>query len=212
MIVGLIADGNRRWAKKNSLPASDGHRTGFKKISDIILPSCRENSECTGLVIYGFSTENWKRDPFEIKNLMQIYSEMCDRWEKEFKGENVRLRWCGRRDRLPSFLTKKLRTIEEKTKNNTEFTVYICLDYGSHDEIQRAVEKGGVNFEKFLEVPPLDIIIRSGGEQRLSNFCLHQAAYAELYFEKKFLPEFEKQDIEGILKNFLEREKRKGGD
>lgn len=211
MIVGLIADGNRRWAKNKELKSADGHRMGFEKISEVVLPICRENTECTGLAIYGFSTENWKRDPFEIKNLMQIYFEMCDRWEEEFSDQDVRLKWCGRRDRLPSFLTKKLINIEEKTADRNGFTVYICLDYGSHDEIQRAIEQGGKDFENFLEIPALDLIIRTGGEQRLSNFCLYQAAYAELYFEKKFLPDITSTDIEKIFSSFFERNRRKGG-
>lgn len=225
MNLGIIADGNRRWAKRENLPAHAGHQKGFDVITTEVLEACLENTNCTALTVYGFSTENWKRSPLEIANLMKIYSQMCDTWEKLFKKNPVQLKWCGRRDRINFILKNKLEKIEKQTENIPEisgkpvFTLYLCLDYGGQDEILRAVElaqkhseiSGKLeNFEKYLEVPPLDLIIRTGGEQRLSNFCIWQAAYAEFFFLQKFLPELKKNDIQKILEDFSERDRRKG--
>ena len=219
MNIGIIADGNRRWAKRENLPTNEGHQKGFDVITHEVLEACLGNDECTALTVYGFSTENWKRDPLEVANLMKIYSEMCDTWEKLFQKNPVRLQWCGRRDRLNFLLRNKLEKIEEQTVHVTGFTLYLCLDYGGQDEIIRAIEKmnkigdaeiSPENFQKFLEVPPLDIMIRTGGEQRLSNFCLWQSAYAEFFFLEKFLPELKKNDVEKILENYVQRDRRKG--
>ena len=176
MNLGIIADGNRRWAKRENLPADQGHQKGFDVITSEVLEACLENPDCTALTVYGFSTENWKRSPLEIANLMRIYSEMCDRWEILFKKNPVKLKWCGRRDRINFLLKKKLEKIEKQTANIPEisgkpvFTLYLCLDYGGQDEIIRAVEKmknsensenTSQQLEDFLEVPPLDIVVRT---------------------------------------------------
>ncbi len=216
MNIGIIADGNRRWAEKNNLPAHEGHMKGFTAIADEVIPACFDDDECTAVTIYGFSTENWKRSPFEIKKLMEIYSVMCDKFQSLFIDKKVKLVWAGRRDRLPKILVKKLEHLEEQTKNNNFFTVYLCLDYGSHDELRRAVKKAGENnepekFENYLEVPTLDIIIRTGGEQRLSNFCMWQAAYSEFFFIPQFLPELTNSDVKKIIEQFSKRDRRKGG-
>ncbi len=207
--LGLIADGNRRWARAQKKPVSAGHAAGFEVIRKIIVPVLYDHPDWDTFVVYAFSTENWGRSPSEVKNLMKLFSHL-DEWGKELAAKDVQFVHAGRKDRLPSPLLKKITNLESATKNNTAFRVIVCLDYGSHDEMVRAVESGGVDFVSHLAVPPLDLIVRTGGEQRLSNFCLHQAAYAELCFTKTFLPDLDKTELDGILENFAKRDKRKG--
>ena len=210
LAFGLIADGNRRWARENDLAVSAGHAQGFGVVKEVVLPALFDHPDWDTLAVYGFSTENWKRSPKEVADLMALYLKMATEWPKEIKAKNMRFVHAGRKDRLPGPLLKRLAALQEETKNNTDFTVVLCLDYGSQDEIYRAVEAGGADFVKHLEVPPLDLILRTGGENRLSNFCLHQAAYAELNFHAKKLPELESSDMAAILENFAERQRRKG--
>jgi undecaprenyl diphosphate synthase len=162
------------------------------------------------LSVYAFSTENWKRSPKEVADLMKLYSQMAEEWPEEIRRKKIKFIHAGRKDRLPSVLLKKLAALQEETTSNKKFTLILCLDYGSQDEIERAVAAGGTNFKKYLEVPPLDLILRSGGEQRLSNFCLWQAAYAEFNFHPKKLPELTALDMASTLSEFTERQRRKG--
>lgn len=208
---GLIADGNRRWAKKNNLQVKDGHFQGFKSVKDVIFEYLyNKNDKFDTLVVYTFSTENWNRSPLEIKSLMDLFEEVCDTWGKELIEKQTRFIQAGRKDRIPKSLTKKIIDLEEKTKVFKKFTVILCLDYGSHDEIKRAVKKGGENFEKYLEVPNLDLIVRTSGEKRLSNFCLWQAAYSEFIFYNKFLPDMTNDDMDIIVAEYNNRNVRKG--
>ena len=217
MLIGFIADGNRRWAKAKGLSAKEGHSAGFRAISDEVLPACFDHPNCKGLAIYDFSTENWKRSPFEVRNLFALYEEMVEEWRKKFTEKCITLKWAGRRDQIPSSLRKKIEAVESETAVfEKNFTVYLCLDYGAKDEIVRILKKqekttlSEKSFETMLEVPPLDLIVRSGGEQRLSNFCLWQAAYAEFFFEETFLPDFTREKMEEIFERFEERERRRG--
>lgn len=217
MIVGFIADGNRRWAKARDLFAKDGHQAGFRAITDEILPACFDHPKCKGLAVYAFSTENWKRSPLEIRDLFHLYETMVQEWRGNFLEKHIALKWAGRRNRVPSSLKKKVEALEAETAAFTKnFTVYLCLDYGGKDEIARILSEqqktklSEKSLERVLEVPSLDLIIRSGGEQRLSNFCLWQAAYAEFFFEEAFLPDFTKKKMEEIFERFFERERRSG--
>ena len=210
LAFGLIADGNRRWAKAQGLATKQGHKQGFGVVKDIVLPALYDHSEWGALAVYAFSTENWKRSPKEVADLMTLYLAMADEWPKEIREKEIRFIHAGRKDRLPKKLIGKLKALEAETAHFTNFTLVLCLDYGSHDEMARAVSAGGENFEAHLEVPPLDLIVRTGGENRLSNFCLHQAAYAELNFHAKKLPEITKTDLQQILTDFAERDRRKG--
>lgn len=211
MIVGVIADGNRRWAKSEKLTAQQGHQKGFDALTHEVLPACYDEKTCTGLVIYAFSTENWKRDPFEIHNLMNLYAAMCDTWEETCLEKKIAVRWCGRRDRVPRFLKTKIEILESKTQHFNTFSLYLCLDYGGQDEIERAVKKKGENFLEALEVPEIDLVIRTGGEQRISNFCIWQVAYSEFFFPDYFLPEIKEKDVKDIFSQFLKKDRRKGG-
>jgi undecaprenyl diphosphate synthase len=160
--------------------------------------------------VYGFSTENWKRSPAEVADLMKLYIQMAEEWPKEIREKRIKFTRAGRTDRLPKNLVAKLNALETETQDHKDFHLVLCLDYGSQDEIKRAVAAGGDEFVNHLEVPSLDLILRSGGEQRLSNFCLWQAAYAEFNFHVKKLPELTAKDIEIVLADFSERQRRKG--
>ncbi len=208
MNFGLISDGNRRWAQKNGFDTQIGHQKGFRAIKDVIFPVLYDHSDFDAFTVYAFSTENWKRSPREVKYLMELYSQIIDEWLPELTEKKVRVIHAGRKDRIPSFLRKKIEEAEELTAKNKNFTTYFCLDYGGRDEILRAAEEG--NIAKNLEVPDLDIVLRTGGERRISNFCIWQAAYAEFFFLEKFLPEIEKRDVEVVLNEFLGRERRRG--
>ena len=209
--LGLIADGNRRWAKEKNLPTKEGHYQGFKAVKDVVFEYLyNHNDKFDTLVVYTFSTENWNRSPLEVKNLMNLFEEVCDTWGHELIEKETRFIQAGRKDRIPKTLKKKILNLEEKTKKFKKFTVILCMDYGSQDEIKRAIKKGGNNFEKYLEVPPLDLIVRTSGEQRLSNFCLWQAAYSEFIFYDKYLPALTEKDMEKIVKEFDGRNVRKG--
>ena len=207
---GLIADGNRRWAKSKSLSTIEGHTQGFQTVKDIVFEYLYNNDKFDTLVVYTFSTENWNRSPLEVKNLMDLFENVCDSWKEDMIKKQVKVIHAGRKDHIPKSLTKKIIDLENETKNFKRFTLILCLDYGSHDEIRRAVKKGGNNFEKYLEVPPLDLIVRTSGEQRLSNFCLWQVAYSEFIFYKKLLPELDKTDMDKIMEEFKNRNVRKG--
>jgi len=209
--IGLIADGNRRWAKEKGLKINEGHNQGFLAVKDVFFEYLYNNkNKFDTLVVYSFSTENWNRSPLEVKNLMDLFEEVCDTWGPDMIKKEVRVIHAGRKDRIPNSLAKKIANLEEKTKNFKKFNLILCIDYGSHDEIRRAVKKGGNNFEKYLEVPPLDLIVRTSGEQRLSNFCLWQAAYSEFIFYDKFLPDLTEKDMEKIMIEYENRNVRKG--
>ncbi len=216
MNFGIIADGNRRWAKKNNKPITKGHMQGFLTLKDVILPVIRDDGQFDSVTIYGFSTENWKRNPLEILGLMKVFDEIFTNWAPELLKNKTRIIHVGRKDRLPKKLLKKIKSLENSSAEFEKFTIYLCLDYGGQDEIVRTIKNISIKdiSEKLitekLEVPPLDIVFRSGGENRLSNFCLWQSAYAEFFFVKKKLPEIKKKDISKILDQFRERNRRKG--
>jgi undecaprenyl diphosphate synthase len=216
MNFGIIADGNRRWAKTNNLPVKDGHQAGFLAIKNEILPILKSSKDFDGLVVYGFSTENWKRSPLEINNLMKLFIQIMTDWEAELIADKIRIIHAGRRDRLPAKLLDRIDNLSAKTQDFREFTIYFCLDYSSQDELVRTFQNldnkkiSRENFTKRLEVPTLDLILRTGGDFRLSNFCLWQSAYAELFFHSKLLPDIKKSDIEQILKDFNQRQRRLG--
>jgi len=219
MNFGLIADGNRRWAKSQNLSTKEGHYQGFLTIKDVVLPTLQKSS-FTSCTIYCFSTENWKRSPLEVKNLMDLFSDMMDTWLPQCVEDKIKVVHAGRKDRLPKKLLNKIQHIEEETKSFTKFTLYLCLDYGSHDEMIRIVNqyysKGQTkklspqSLQNLLEVPMLDLIVRTGGEQRLSNFCLWQASYAEFHFTPTYLPALTKPELEKIIHEFTNRDRRKG--
>ncbi len=218
--VAIISDGNRRWAKSRMLPAAMGHKQGVDTYEKLI-----EKAKEMGIKVltgWAFSTENWKRSKEEIDDLFGLVRQFAEKFKKKCLEEEIRFVHIGRKDRLPDYLLTLIAEMEELTKNFTGFTFVAAMDYGGHDELARAtrkvVEQGlelnEENIEKNLDtagLPPVDLIIRTGGEQRLSGYLSWQSAYAELFFTPKYLPEFSTEDFEKAVLDFAGRERRFGG-
>ncbi len=219
--VALIPDGNRRWAKKKGLPTFEGHRRGFQQVKKLS-KKVRELG-ITVFTVWAFSTENWNRAKEEVNYLMKIYEQWIDENLKEAIKDNVRIIHIGRKDRIPELLRGKLQNAEDKTQKLRKHYFVIALDYGGHDEILRAVEKGKKieskiseeQFETLLDTrdipyPNPDLIIRTSGEQRSSGFMPWQSAYAEYLFVKKHLPDFTPEDFKKCIDEYLRRKRRFG--
>ena len=220
--IVLIPDGNRRWAKENGVPDKEGHRRGF----DVVLDVARA-ADSWGIkyfTVWAFSTENWDRSKLEIGNLMRLFKIVLEKHLKEFIQRKVRVVHLGRKDRLPKFLRLTLEKVIKLTEKNDRFTLNIALDYGGRDEIVRAVRKivadgkdpdkiSESEFKKYLDTngePEPDLIIRTSGEQRLSGMMPFQAAYAEYYFEKCHLPDFNSEKLKEAILDFSNRQRRFG--
>ena len=222
--VAIITDGNRRWAKERGMPTLLGHREGAKRIEELARHS-RDLGIAT-LTVWALSTENWlKRSKEEVSYLMEIIAEMVDKILVEAKKSNIRFVQLGRKDRLPKNLIDKVIHAEEETKGNTGSTFNIGLDYGGRDELLRAVNKarelevdGPITAETFASLLDTgdqtysdpDIIIRTGGEQRLSGYLPWQGDYAELFFEKTYLPDFTTEKFDDVLARFATRKRNFG--
>lgn len=219
--IAIIMDGNRRWAKGHNLPVVAGHRAGAETLRKII-EACMKY-EIKYLTVYAFSTENWKRSPQEVADLMNLMREYLDKLERDNKDRNSRIKIIGDVTRLESDLQEKIKKLEESTKSNTGLTINVALNYGGRDEIVQAIKKlsdadiqslSSENFSKFLytsESPDPDLIIRTAGEQRLSNFLLWQAAYSEFYYTNVLWPDFSSEELEKALDAFSQRTRKFGG-
>jgi len=218
--VGIIMDGNRRWAKKNNLPTLEGHRKGFsilQSIGDYALDKGIKN-----LTVYAFSTENWSRDKDEVAFIFAFLSKMLKNEIKKFHKRGVRFNWLGTTEKMNSKIVKQLRDAEELTKNNTNGSFNLCVNYGGHTEIVESVNKiiklgEKVTIETITSalygadnVPPLDLVIRTSGEQRISNFMLWRIAYSELYFTELFWPDFKIADLDDAIDFYNSRQRRYG--
>ena len=213
--IAIIMDGNGRWAKKRLLPRVAGHRAGADAL-DRVMHYCRE-AGVEFLTVYAFSTENWKRSADEVSALMSLLATYIKTKEKELVENRIRFRVIGRRTDLSESLQKAIAALEEKTAEG-DFTLAVALSYGGRDEIVRAAAKfnGGTeeDFARLLDtadMPDPDLVIRTSGEQRLSNFLLWQAAYAEFYFTSVYWPDFDRAEFERALESFSKRERRMGG-
>jgi undecaprenyl diphosphate synthase len=219
--LGVILDGNRRWARAKGLPVFEGHKKGGEKIKDLVKWSKEKGIKT--LTIFVFSKENWKRPKKEIDYLMGLFKRtlLNDKLLQETNKEGVRVRVIGQIDRFPKLIQKKIKEIEESTKNNDGITVNVALSYGGRAEIVEAIKsiiKGRIPPEKINEdvisrnlwTTDLDFLIRTGKEQRISNFLLWQSAYTELYFCKKYWPDFSKRDFNMALADYSRRERRFG--
>jgi undecaprenyl diphosphate synthase len=218
--LGLILDGNRRWAKANGLPTLEGHRKGYDNLKDI--GKAAINKGVKYVSAYIFSTENWNRTPVEVKYLMNLAYTMLTRDVKELNDEGIRVVWLGSVQNISKKLLKAIRAAEETTANNTRGTLCICFNYGGQQEIADAAQKlindkaTNVTPELFAtalytpEVPPMDMLIRTSGEQRLSGFMLWRAAYAELYFVDKHWPDFGRDDLDIAFNEYSGRQRRFG--
>lgn len=218
--LGLILDGNRRWAKANGLPQLEGHRIGYGILKDTLRAAIARNIKYVSAYI--FSTENWKRTRSEVKYLMDLALALISSDMVELDKENIRIRVAGSRDRLSPKLRAAIDIAESQTKNNTRGTVLLCFNYGGQQEIAGSVNQLLKQGAKQVTpddisgnlyapgVPPVDLIIRTSGEQRLSNFMLWRAAYSELIFVKKHWPDFTEADLDEALAEYARRQRRFG--
>ena len=217
--IAFIMDGNGRWAKKRLMPRTFGHKNGCEAIIRV-LRACREFN-INYVSLYAFSTENWKRDKEEVSYFT--------RYQEKFNEHNVRVIVSGFKDNLPENVRKTIEKVENATKDKTGQILNICFNYGSQKELvmaTKAIAKdvldGKIKIDDInedtisnnlftREMPPVDLMVRSSGEQRISNFLLYQIAYAELYFTKVYWPDFDKDVVYDCLKEFESRQRRFGG-
>jgi len=220
--LAIIMDGNRRWAKKRGLPAFEGHIHGYqtlKKVGDWCLEKGIEI-----LTVYAFSTENWKRPKIEVNFLINLMQKILKNDINEFNKKGLKMRFIGQLEKYPKKLNQLIKQAEKLTKNNKKGTLIICLSYGGRSEIVDAIKKiikKNINLNKITEkliyknlyspdVPEPDLIVRTGGEMRLSNFLTWQSVYSELYFTKTLWPDFSKKEFNKILKEYNNHQRRFG--
>jgi undecaprenyl diphosphate synthase len=218
--VAIIMDGNGRWAEQRRLPVAAGHRAGTKALRRTVEGAIDLGVET--LVVYAFSTENWSRSPVEVDSLMEIFGETIERELPDLARQGVRTRFIGRRDRAPAELQEQMAGLEKETAANERLNLWIAFDYGGRAEIvdaaNRAVrEAREVDEETFAsylnapEMPDPDLLIRTSGELRVSNFLLWQLAYAELVFVDTLWPDFGEEQLRAALDDYASRRRRFGG-
>lgn len=213
--VAVIMDGNGRWATARGLPRVAGHHAGAEALRRIVeaAPECGIGT----LTVYAFSSDNWKRPPFEIEALMTLFGAYLERETPRCIANGVRMTIIGRRDRLPASLVESIAAAERETRYGSRLHLRIALDYSARDAILNASRQAAgewitrERFEQLLgEAQPVDILIRTGGEQRLSDFLLWECAYAELVFTNRMWPDFSPADLERTVREFARRERRFG--
>ena len=225
--LAIIMDGNRRWARKNGKSVKDGHREGAERLSNTI-DWCIEFG-IKYLTVFAFSTENWKRDSSEINDIMALLRHYLKSKEKDFNKKGIRVRAIGVEDGVDRDILESIRKIEADTENNNILCLNVAFNYGGRREIVDATKKisqmvkdGLLKIEDINEdvfktklyygdIPDPDLIVRTGGEFRISNFLLWEMAYAELYFDDALWPDFSKELLIKIINNFKKRERRYGG-
>ncbi len=224
--IAIIMDGNGRWAAKRGMPRSFGHKKGAERVKEVVQAAGELGVKY--LTLYAFSTENWQRSPDEVNDLMDLLRQYLKSELSELQKNGVRIVFIGEREMLPADIRSSMRRLEDDTKNNAKMTVCIALSYGSRQEILQAVRKiatlakrGDIKPEEIddkmfsdmlytQEIPDPDLVIRTSGEQRLSNYLLWQVAYAEFYFSEVLWPDFDRAELEKIIENFNKRERRYG--
>lgn len=217
--IGIILDGNRRWAKERGLPTLEGHRRGFENLKTVA--RLVRDRNIPHLVVYAFSTENWNRTADEVGYLMDIFRQAIRDSVEELGQEGIRVRFLGQRERFAEDIQSGMRDAEARTAQNDQLTLWICLSYGARAEIveaARSLAAAGRDITEdslrsalwSAEMPDPDIIIRTSGEQRLSNFLLWQAAYSELFFVQQHWPDFDGNLLDEVLAGFAARHRRHG--
>lgn len=221
--IAIILDGNGTWAKKRGLKRTDGHKEGAKTLSKIAKYASDLNLKY--LTVFGFSTENWKRDKEEVDYLMRLLAVMIRVHKNKIVEHNIKLRVIGTYDRLTSEQIKMIEEVKEATKNCTGLNLTVAFNYGSHEEIVTAVKniiKDGINQDDITEdvinsylytkeLPPVDLLIRTSNQIRISNFLLWQIAYSELLFMDVLWPDFTEEDLNKAIIEFNKRDRRYGG-
>ena len=219
-------DGNGRWAKKRGMPRTFGHKKGAENV--VKITRAMKESGVKYLTLYAFSTENWQRSKDEVDALMQLLNEYLDKELKEIMDNNVRIVFIGERYMLSDSIQAKMTFLEKESEKNTDLTLCIALSYGSRQEILSAVKKiaakvkeGSMDISQITqdafseelytkEIPDPDVLIRTSGEQRISNYLLWQSAYTELFFTNTLWPDFGKDELWDIINKFNQRERRYG--
>lgn len=221
--IGYIVDGNRRWAKSHGLPVYEGHLAGYNAIQDIAKASFDAGAEYVSA--YSFSTENWKRSEQEVGKIMSLVLKLLTSDLHILDENNIKLKVLGSPDNVSDKILKAIEQAEAHTSNNTHGTLALCFNYGGQLEIADAVKKivqSGVIADAvtpeliaqnlyYPEIPPIDLLVRTSGEQRISNFMLWRAAYSELLFLDKMWPDMTKDDVTAILEEYSQRSRRFGG-
>ncbi|MEI7480655.1 MAG: polyprenyl diphosphate synthase [bacterium] len=221
--IGIIMDGNRRWAKELELDSTAGHTAGYEKLKEVL--AWAKDSNIKYVIAYAFSTENWKRDPREVKFLMDLFRKALDQSVEDFKDKNVRLKIMGNKEKLPKDLQKKIIKAEEETKNG-ELCLVLAISYGGRAEILSAIKElietktkkeilklTEEKFSNFLwtkDIPDPDLIIRTSGELRTSNFLPWQSAYSEWFFLPMYWPAITREDFDKVIDDFGNRKRRLG--
>ena len=220
--LGIILDGNRRWAREHNLPLYEGHKAGYRRMEAILDAAMDRGVEYVS--VYAFSTENWKRPVDEVRHLMKLFLWIFKHELGNLKRHGVRVHVLGNKLRIGKALLRALHRAEQETKDNKRGTLLFCLDYGGQQEIvdimkqlmADGVQASDITVERISErlqadgVPPVDLIIRTSGEQRLSNFMLWQAAYSEFMFTPTKLPDFGVEEFNGMLDAYAARGRRFG--
>ena len=214
--VAIITDGNGRWARGRDLPVVEGHRAG----ADTVKARLRDAAEfgIRELTVYSFSTENWSRPAEEVTALMRMFSERILAETPELEAEGVRMRFIGRRDRVAAALLEQMDWAQARTAHNDRITLFVAFNYGGRAEILDAAARytggGEEAFRRLLYAPEMhdpDLIIRTSGEQRMSNYLLWQSAYSELVFADELWPDFDRTAFQAALEEFERRRRRFGG-
>lgn len=224
--IAIIMDGNGRWATKRGLPRSMGHKKGAEVVKEIVRAAGEEGVKF--LTLYAFSTENWQRSEDEVRTLMGLLRQYLKSDLQELQKNNVRIKFIGECDMLEADIVSAMRKLEIDTAQNDGLTLCIALSYGSRQEIVNAVKKTAalvkkgdisvddIDIKMFSDmlytksIPDPDLLIRTSGEQRISNYLLWQIAYTELYFTKTLWPDFNKTELAAIIKDYKSRERRYG--
>ncbi len=218
--IGIIMDGNRRWAHAHSKPTFEGHRAGYDTLTQSVVWA--REAGVPHVVAYAFSTENWLRSEDEVGYLMKLFRFILDNEADKMIAEKVRVRFVGDRARFPEDIQKGMRRIEDATEKSYEVTLHIAMSYGGRAEILSATNAllkegaSSVTEEDFAKklwsypMPDPDIIIRTGGEHRLSGFLPWQSVYSELFFVPTLWPDFSRAEFDDIIANFRSRERRHG--
>lgn len=224
--IAIIMDGNRRWAKKNGKPVSAGHKEGAKTLEKIVRYAQKIGIE--NITVYAFSTENWKRTEEEVKTLMTLIQNYLDEYSKRADSENIKVKIIGNKRNLSEKMKNSIEKCMERTKNNTGITFNIALNYGGRDEIVNAIRKIAdklenkeISIEEITEKtvsdnlytkgqPDPDLLIRTSGEIRLSNFLPWQLVYSEFLFVEKYWPDFNEQDLDSAIEIYQQRNRKFG--
>ena len=224
--IAIIVDGNGRWAQKQGLSRSMGHKHGFDRLEEII--NYTSTKDIKVISLYVFSTENFKRSKDEVDYLMNLFKTKFKIMSNKLNKKDIKIVFSGRKEPLDEDILKMIKEVTEKTKNNKGLIVNFCMNYGSHAEITDAVKQiinkvenkeitiESVNEETikqnlYQNLPDIDFLIRTSGEVRLSNFMLYQAAYAEFYFSETQFPDFTTQEFEKAIEKYNKRDRRFGG-